>query len=457
MSGPSNVVLLAIDDEPGNLKMIAAALAQSGLEILTTTDPLKGMDVVRHRHPNIVLTDLAMPGITGMEVLERTIEFDPGIDVVIMTAHYSAESAVEAIQKGACDYLDKPLSVQVLRQRVNKLIEAAHERDRARELERASLSTYQFEGLVGRSPLMLDLFARIRRVAPHYRTVLVSGSTGTGKELVARALHSQNPRATGPFVVCNCSALVNTLFESELFGYVKGAFTGAYQDKVGLFEYAHKGTLFLDEIGEMPLATQSKLLRVLQDHQVQRVGSPTARNVEVSVVAATNRNLRAMVMAREFREDLYYRLAIVELALPSLNQRREDLPLLTHHFLERFSREYDKSIQGLTRRAQLVLANYHWPGNVRELENVLGQACMMTDREVLDVRDLPEHLRIHDAPAGPQEVAISMAEVERWHARRVVEFAGGNKSQAAAILGIARTTLYRILGESEEPETEATE
>ena len=437
--------------------MIAAALAQSGLEILTTTDPLKGMDVVRHRHPNIVLTDLAMPGITGMEVLERTIEFDPGIDVVIMTAHYSAESAVEAIQKGACDYLDKPLSVQVLRQRVNKLIEAAHERDRARELERASLSTYQFEGLVGRSPLMLDLFARIRRVAPHYRTVLVSGSTGTGKELVARALHSQNPRATGPFVVCNCSALVNTLFESELFGYVKGAFTGAYQDKVGLFEYAHKGTLFLDEIGEMPLATQSKLLRVLQDHQVQRVGSPTARNVEVSVVAATNRNLRAMVMAREFREDLYYRLAIVELALPSLNQRREDLPLLTHHFLERFSREYDKSIQGLTRRAQLVLANYHWPGNVRELENVLGQACMMTDREVLDVRDLPEHLRIHDAPAGPQEVAISMAEVERWHARRVVEFAGGNKSQAAAILGIARTTLYRILGESEEPETEATE
>ncbi len=270
--------------------------------------------------------------------------------------------------------------------------------------------------------------------------------------MVARALHSQNVRATGPFVVCNCAALVNTLFESELFGYVKGAFTGANQDKIGLFEFANKGTLFLDEIGEMPLATQAKLLRVLQDHEVQRVGSTTTRKVNVSVVAATNRNLRSMVIAKEFREDLYYRLAMVEIQVPSLNQRKEDLPLLTRHFLDRFSREYDKTIRGLTRRAQLVLANYSWPGNVRELENVLGHACMMTDQDVLDVRDLPEHLRKEHPPTGPEEASVSMAEMERWHARRVLDMTNGNISKASAILGIARTTLYRILGESEKPE-----
>jgi len=444
--------LLAIDDEPANLKIVSGALDQEGLEIVTTTDPVEGMQIVRKRHPQIVLTDLVMPGFGGMKVLEEIIEFDPRIDVLILTGHYSSETAVEAIQKGACDYLNKPVSIHHLQQRVSKILAEAQKRARAGELERASLSTYQFENIVGRSPLMFDLATRIQRVAPHFRSVLVSGQTGTGKELVARALHSQNVRATGPFVVCNCAALVNTLFESELFGYVKGAFTGANQDKIGLFEFANKGTLFLDEIGEMPLATQAKLLRVLQDHEVQRVGSTTTRKVNVSVVAATNRNLRSMVIAKEFREDLYYRLAMVEIQVPSLNQRKEDLPLLTRHFLDRFSREYDKTIRGLTRRAQLVLANYSWPGNVRELENVLGHACMMTDQDVLDVRDLPEHLRKEHPPTGPEEASVSMAEMERWHARRVLDMTNGNISKASAILGIARTTLYRILGESEKPE-----
>jgi DNA-binding NtrC family response regulator len=449
MSDSFQVVLLAIDDEPKDLEVILQAFGRNGLEVLTAGDPRQGMELVRARRPHIVLMDLAMPAVSGMQLLESIVEFDPGIDAVVMSAQYSTESAVEAIQKGACDYLDKPLSVELLRQRVNKLIEVVHKRQRAGELARASLSTYQFEGIVGRNPQMLDLYARIQRVAPHYRSVLVSGPTGTGKELVARALHAQNPRVTGAFVVCNCAALVGTLFESELFGYVKGAFTGAHQDKIGLFEYANKGTLFLDEIGEVPLAIQAKLLRVLQDHRVQRVGSPTTRQVEVSVVAATNRNLRAMVDAKEFREDLYYRLGMVEITLPRLSQRLEDLPLLTRYFLERFNREYGKSICGLTRRAQLLVASYPWPGNVRELENVLGHACMMADQEVLDVRDLPEQLRRPAQPAD-EEVAIPLAEMERRHTRRVLEFAGGNKTQAAAILGIGRTTLYRILGESEE-------
>jgi DNA-binding NtrC family response regulator len=443
---------LAIDDDPENLDVISQALVQNGLEILTLTDPLQAMDVVRKRRPQIVLTDLGMPGLSGMQLLEQITEFDPGVDVVVMTGRYSTESAVEAIQKGACDYLDKPFTIELLRQRVNKLVAIAYKRARAGEIERASLSAYQFENIVGRSPLMLDLYTRIERVAPHFRSVLVSGPTGTGKELVARALHAQNPRATGLFVACNCAAVVGTLFESELFGYVKGAFTGANQDKMGMFEYANRGTLFLDEIGEVPLAIQGKLLRVLQDREVQRVGSPSTRKVDVSVVAATNRDLRAMVGAKEFREDLYYRLSMVEIVLPRLNQRREDLPLLTRHFLERFNQEYGKSVRGLTRRAQLVMANYPWPGNVRELENVLGHACMMADQEFLDVRDLPERLRTSESPVD-EEVAISLAEMERRHVRRVVGFTRGNKTQAAAILGIGRTTLYRILGESEQSDT----
>jgi DNA-binding NtrC family response regulator len=251
-----NIILLAIDDDPANLELITGALEQEGLEILTATDPLEGLEIMRQRRPNILLTDVAMPGITGMEVLARAMEFDPGIDVVIMTAHYSTDSAVEAIRNGACDYFPKPLSLKVVRERVAKMIDAARERETASELERASVSTYQFHQIVGRSPLMLDLFARIRRVAPHYRAALVVGPTGTGKELIAHALHTANPRASGSFVVCNCAALVDTLFESELFGYVRGAFTGAQQDKIGLFEYASKGTLFLDEIGEMPLGAQ---------------------------------------------------------------------------------------------------------------------------------------------------------------------------------------------------------
>src|SRR2546422_5378422 len=270
----------------------------------------------------------SMPKVGGMELLERILEAAPATNVMLMTGHYSTEAAVEAIQKGAYDYLNKPLSVEKLRQRVDQLMAEARQRRRTLQLDRELLKVYEFEGLLGRSPLMLDVFARVRRVAPHFRTVLVTGATGTGKELVARALHRLSPAASGTFAVCNCSAIVETLFESELFGYVKGAFTGATQDKSGLFEYANGGTLFLDEIGEMPLATQAKLLRVLQSQEIQRVRSPAVRKVAVRGVAATNRDLRARVAEKEFRDDLYYRLSMVEVKLPLLAERKEDLPLL---------------------------------------------------------------------------------------------------------------------------------
>src|SRR5260221_2969170 len=283
------VSLVIIDDNAGSLELLSTALAQEGLEILTASDPEDGLDLVYERRPQIVLTDLVMPGMSGREVLERVVEFDPSIDVILMTAHYSTESAVEAIRKGASDYLNKPISIATLRERIGKLVEEARRRRRALQLEDELLAGCEFEGLVGASPLMWDMYSRIRRVAPHYRTALVTGATGSGKDLVARALHRLSPAAAGRYVVLNCSAVVETLFESELFGHVKGAFTGATHDKMGMFEHAHGGTLFLDEIGDMPLATQAKLLRAIQDQEIQRVGSLAARKVDVRVIAATHR------------------------------------------------------------------------------------------------------------------------------------------------------------------------
>ena len=278
MSGDSRppVTLLAIDDDPRSLELIQDALSREDLSICTAMDPKAGLELVHLRHPEIVLVDLIMPGMSGIDVLEEILKAAPATDVILITGHYSAESAVEAIRKGASDYLTKPVSIARLRERVDALIADYHRRQRAMQLDDEMLKTCQFEGMVGRSPLMLEVFSRIRRTAPHVKTALVTGATGTGKELVARALHRLGPAASGRYAVCNASAIVETLFESELFGHVKGAFTGAAQDKAGLFEYASGGTLFLDEIGDLPLNIQTKLLRVLETREFQRVGSPVS-------------------------------------------------------------------------------------------------------------------------------------------------------------------------------------
>src|SRR5580693_9091397 len=388
-----SVKLVAIDDTPASLELVNEALQQDGLTIFSATDPEEGLDLIFQEHPQIVLLDLVMPKLSGLEVLERIVEFDPAIDVILMTAHYTTETAVEAIQKGASDYLNKPISIPSLRSRVEKLLADVRKRQRAIELDSEMLETSRFEGMIGRSPLMWDLFARIRRVSPHYRSALITGPTGTGKDLVAKALHNLSPATSGRFVTCNCSAVVETLFESELFGYVKGAFTGAATDKMGLMEFAHGGTLFLDEIGDMPLSTQAKLLRALQNQEVTRVGSVTPRKVDVRVIAATNRDVQDLIAHKQFREDLYYRLAMVELRTPALADRREDLPLLEKFLVDRFATQFNKDIRGLTRRAQIVLARHTWPGNIRELENALGHACMMAISDMIDVEDLPASAR----------------------------------------------------------------
>jgi len=447
---PCTVTLLAIDDDPRILDLISETLSAEGLLIVTTTDPLHGLDLVRSRHPQIILLDLMMPTVNGMQLLDRILSLDPGANVILITGHYSIDSAVEAIQKGARDYLPKPLPRDRLTRLVKDLTDEARTQHRTLQLERSLLDAYQFEGIIGRSAAMQEVFARIQRVAPHFQNLLITGATGTGKELVARAVHRRSPVASGRFLVCNCSAIVETLFESELFGHVKGAFTGAVQDKVGLFEYANDGVLLLDEIGEMPLTVQAKLLRVLQNQEIQRVGSPAVRRVSVKVIAATHRDLRAMVVEKTFREDLFYRLSMIDIHLPSLAERKEDLPLLERHFLERFAGQYQKPIRGLTRRAQAQLGVHGWPGNIRELENVLGNACMMSEGSYIDVCDLPQYLLGSATEAAPGDSeSVPLDELQWRHAMRMLDRTGGNKALAAKILGISRSTLYRLIGSRE--------
>jgi len=445
----SAISLLVIDDNPGSVELLYNALSQPGLEILTASNPQEGLDLFSNRRPQVVITDLVMPQMSGMEVLERIVKIDPATDVILMSAHYSTETAVEAIKKGASDYLNKPISIDPLRERIGKLVEDAKKLQRALQLEDELRATSEFEGIVGRSPQMWEMFWRIRRVAPHYRALLVTGETGTGKDLIAQALHRLSPVSSGRYVVLNCSAVVESLFESELFGHVKGAFTGATHDKPGLFEHAHGGTLFLDEIGDMPLATQAKLLRVLQNQEVQRVGALNARKVDVRIVAATNHDLRAAVAENRFREDLYYRLSMVEIQAPRLTERKEDLALLQRHFIARFAAQYGKEVRGLTRRAQIRLSQHSWPGNVRELENVIGHGAMMTMTDLVDVQDLPAYLH---APAETAEPAAAflptagtLADVEREYILRVLKETGGVISATATRLGLPRTTLNALM------------
>lgn len=438
--------LLAIDDDASTLALIARALEQEGIEITIAQDPEAGFEIFLRVRPKIVFLDVVMPSMSGMDVLERMIRVDPAANVILISGHYSTDSAVEAIAKGACDYLTKPLDIKRLRSRVASLAAEAELRERTLTLDRELVQACEFEGIVSRSPLMLEVFTKVRRVAPHFRTALVTGGTGTGKELVARSLHRRSPASSGRFVVCNCTTLVENLAESELFGYAKGAFTGAVHDKTGLFEHADGGVIFLDEIGELSSAMQAKLLRVLQDHEVRRVGSSVSRKVEVRVIAATNRNLSRLIKEGRFREDLYYRLAVVEIDLPLLADRREDLPLLQRYFVERFAAEYKKPISGFTRRAQGRMAAYPWPGNIRELENVIGNACMMAEGMFIDLNDLPERLQgrpTNQFPLG--ERMFSLEEVQRRHVMRVLESVGGNKARAAEILGIGRATIYQLL------------
>jgi len=437
-----------VDDDPSMVEMLQTTVERLGYRAVGTTDPHEALEQIRTGCCQVVLSDLKMPVMDGLTLLDRALERDPGIHVILITGFYSLDSAVEAVKRGAYDYLCKPVDRARLQKSLDELAELFTQRRRIRELGRQLLPDLEFHGIVGKSPAMLEVFDFARKVAKHYTNVLLTGPTGTGKELVAHAIHQMSPVSQHRFAVCNCSALVDTLLESQLFGHVRGAFTGATDTRPGLFEYADGGTVFLDEVGEMSLPMQAKLLRVIQNREIQRVGSPEVRQVEVRLIGATNRDLRGQVLAGRFREDLFYRLSTIQIRVPSLTERLEDIPILVQYFLKKYNEAYGKRIQGLTRRAQTVLLQHAWPGNVRELENVISSACITGVNEFIDVCDFPELLQ---KPVGRADASsepwrpLPLEEVRRVHIHRVLQMCEGNRVRAAQVLGIGRTSLYRYL------------
>ena len=452
-------VLLVVDDEPGVVKLVARFAEKQGF---TAIPHSSGRDTLAELHtlkPDLAMVDLRMPDVGGLDVLRAIREHHAGCQVILMTGEATIETAIEAIKLGAMDYLSKPLDLD----RVGQLLTIVREDLDRRRLILASESAVarqlEFSGMIGRSQIMQELFGLIRRIAPHARMALVTGETGTGKELVARALHARGPRAARRFITVNCSAVVESLFESELFGHVRGAFTGATETKQGVFELADKGTLFMDEIGELPVPAQAKLLRTLETGEVQRVGGPDARRVDVNVIAATNRDLVTEIAAGRFRSDLYYRLNIVEIHLSPLRERREDIPYLVAAFVRGVAERLGKPILGPTQEAERLLMNAPWTGNVRELRNAIERACILCEGSFFGERELssalgPAALRPADSqalPSQPTEKAKNgqtdflLATAERDHITRVLKSTRGNKKLAAQQLGVSRRALYRRL------------
>ena len=444
--------LLIVDDEPGILALVQCFAEAEEFEVVARTGGHALLAELPALKPDVALVDRQMPEIGGVDVLRTIREIDPECQVILMTGYATVESAIEAVKLGALDYLSKPLDFDRLRELLTTVRFGIDRRQRFLAADSELASRVEFHGMIGRSPAMQELFDMIRRLAPHVRTALVTGETGTGKELVARALHKVGPRRDRRFIAFNCSAVVETLFESELFGHTRGAFTGAVDAKAGLFESADGGTLFLDEVGELPLQVQAKLLRVLEYGDVQRLGSNDTKRVDVRTIAATNRGLSDEVAAGRFRQDLYYRLNVVEVGLVPLRERREDIPYLTAAFVKEFAGRFQKPLGGVSPGAERLLHNAPWPGNIRELRNVLERACMLSDGRILSEREVLTALggirRPPAAVAADQARAVASGpdpDLDRQQVERALQKAGGNRSAAARLLGISRRALYRRL------------
>src|SRR3984957_12659325 len=384
----TDATLLVIDDEPDVLTIVEQFAQRFGFKVVGRTDARVALAELRVIKPDAVIVDLMMPEINGLDVLRAIREIDPTCQIILMTGQSSVDTAIEAVKLGALDYISKPFDLKRLGGLLTGVCKNIERRERLLQADADVARTFAFYGMIGRSPAMQELFDAIRRFAPHGRTVLVTGETGTGKELVARALHTLGARPDRRFVTVNCSAVVEALFESELFGHQRGAFTGAHETKVGLFEHADQGTLFLDEIGELPLTIQAKLLRAVEYGEVQRVGSLEAKHVDVTVISATNRDLRADAANGRFRSDLYYRLSIMEIRLVPLRERREDIPYLSAVFLREVTDRLTRPLIGMTAGAERTLLQAPWPGNVRELRNVIERACLLSDGKMLCERDV---------------------------------------------------------------------
>lgn len=446
-SGRGIAEICIVDDDPAIVETLRETLTNFGYRSFGTSDPHEALEYVRNGNCRIVLCDLKMPCMDGPAFLEQALQQDPGVYVILMSGFYSIDSAIEAIKRGAYDYLSKPLDRHRLKKTIGDLAEQFDRTRRIHDLEQRLAQDLEFHGIVSRSPVMIDVFEMARKISRHYLHVLLQGPTGSGKEHVARAIYQMSPVANQRFAVCTCSATADTLIESQLFGHVRGAFAGATESRTGLFEYANGGTVFLGEIGETSLATQARLLRVIQNREIQRLGSTEARRVDVRLIAATNRDLRSEVAAGRFQEDLFHRLSTIQIHVPGLTQRLEDVPALVAFFIKKYNAAYGKQIQGVTRRAQMLLLQHSWPGNVRELENVLSSASLAARNDFIDVQDLPETMQKPGRAAAAEKSwrPLRLEEVRREHIERILELCSGNRVRAAQMLGIGRTSLYRYL------------
>jgi two-component system response regulator AtoC len=440
--------ILVVDDDPASRDLLRKVLATEGHQVIQAADGREALAELSRQPADLVVSDIRMPDVDGVQLLEKMREAAPDVPVILVTAFGDVEGAVDAIRRGAFDYLAKPYDVDAIRLLVRRALAQSALVSENRELRRQVRDKYRLEGIVGRSESMLQVFKTAARVAQSEATVLIEGESGTGKEQVARAIHGASRRAEGPFVAVDCGAIAEGVLESELFGHARGAFTGAQTSRRGLFEEASRGTLFLDEMGDVGPALQARLLRALQEGEIRRVGANEPIPVDVRVLAATNKDLARLVKDGKFREDLYYRINVVNIRLPPLRERREDIPLLAEHFAAKHGRAEGAAI---TAEARELLLAHDWPGNVRELENVIARALALNPSGLVTPDDLPDRLR--GLPPGVPPLGSTdrptLEEVERRYAARVLSETGGNKTRAAEILGIDRKTLYRILGEKE--------
>ena len=442
----STSILIVEDDTKlrGALKEI---MTREGYVVDTAESGDTAVSMIRDIVYDLVITDLKLPGIDGMDVLRSVQKLSRDTSVIIVTAYATVDTAVEAMKEGAEDYIAKPFNLDEIRLIVRKVLDKKALVDDNRFLRSQLKKKYSFGNIVGSSEAMIEVYKTIEKVKDSKAAVLILGETGTGKELVARAIHFSSIRSEKPFLPVNCAALAETLLESELFGYAKGAFTGATRDKQGVFETAHGGTVFLDEIGDISLRLQQILLRVLENGEIQPVGSAQRKEVDVRVVAATNKNLEEMIKTGAFRADLYYRLNVITLDLPSLRERKEDIATLAGHFLKKYAEENKRPIYGISREALNLLDRYEWPGNVRELENVIERAVLLEASKEITPESLPENVRTapEALPANSDEDLLTLEEVGRSYIKTILDKTGGNKARASEILGINRTSLWRMI------------
>jgi DNA-binding NtrC family response regulator len=432
--------ILVVDDEDIVRESLGDWLDGVGYDVEVAASGEEALQIIKKKKPRIMVTDLVMPGMNGIELMNEAKKIVPSIITVIITAHATIQSAITAIREGAFDYIEKPFYPEKVELLIGKLVEHQDLIEENIKLRRKIEERFQFEGIIAKSPKMLKIFELIRIVAPSSATILITGETGTGKEVVARAIHHQSKRQSKPFIATSCAALPESLLESELFGHEKGSFTGAVERKKGKFEAADKGTLFLDEIGEINANTQVHLLRALEEKKITRIGSNEEFSVDTRVITATNKDLRRMVLEGQFREDLYYRLKVVTINLPALKERREDILPLAEHFLKKYAEENDKDVINLSPEVIEFMLNYAWPGNVRELENMIEHGVILSMSNAVTMAELPQDT-LH--PTLAEEKTIEA--VTKNHILYVLEETQGNISEAAKILGIQRMTLYNKL------------